>query len=246
MTDCGCGDVQEAVDENAPDYPTNTETAQDNFGYAGGLNKPKASGMATVPVTDVSIDGEDMFGKQANEDDLRRMMEMAGIKMDEVYVVNPRSPSMSPDEEERADKAWNDEVALYKADDPAKDPDHKLQLKGFNRAQDVGARLASRLQKLRKYPELREPGLGVGESLEESEECSTCHRDPCKCESVEESIRRMKEIAGIKEAAKPDYIDLDDDGNKKESMKKAADDKKEKQVEESIFALTNQWQAYRG
>jgi hypothetical protein len=35
----------------------------------------------------------------------------------------------------------------------------------------------------------------------------------------------------VKEAAKPDYIDLDKDGNKKESMKKAAQDKKKKMKE---------------
>ena len=35
-------------------------------------------------------------------------------------------------------------------------------------------------------------------------------------------------------AAKPDYIDLDKDGNKKESMKKAASDKKKKEVKEGM------------
>jgi hypothetical protein len=38
----------------------------------------------------------------------------------------------------------------------------------------------------------------------------------------------------VKEAAKPDYIDLDKDGNKKETMKKAAADKKKKKVNESM------------
>jgi hypothetical protein len=175
MPDCGCGDVEQAVDENAPDYPTNTETAQDNFGYAGGLNKPKASGMATIPVTDVSIDGEDMFGKQMHEDDLRRMMEMAGIKQAEL-------------------EPWK-ETMKETADDT----------------------------------------------------CSDCHKDPCECdESVEESIQRMREIAGIREAKKPDFLDMDKDGDKKEPMSKAIKDKEEKKVEESIFALTNQWKAYRG
>ena len=83
-TDCGCGDVHEAVDENAPDWPTSTETSDDALQYAGGLNKPKASGMATIPVTDMSLDGEDMFSKSLHEDELRRMMEMAGIKQAEL------------------------------------------------------------------------------------------------------------------------------------------------------------------
>jgi hypothetical protein len=82
-TDCGCGDVHEAVDENQPDWPTNTETSKDAFQYSGGLNKPKASGMATIPVTDVDVDGEDRFGRPSHmneNEELARMMEMAGVK----------------------------------------------------------------------------------------------------------------------------------------------------------------------
>jgi len=47
------------------------------------------------------------------------------------------------------------------------------------------------------------------------------------------------DLAKLSEAAKPDYIDLDGDGDKEESMKKAAADKKKKEkVEESdnVFA----------
>ena len=82
--DCGCEAVDEAygddvVSQNSPDYPTNTETSHDALQYAGGLNKPKASGMATIPVTDVVADGEDNFGKPA-QDVVARLREMAGIK----------------------------------------------------------------------------------------------------------------------------------------------------------------------
>jgi len=179
MEDCGCGDVQEAVDENAPDWPTNTEEAENNFGYAGGLNKPKASGMATIPVSDVQVDGEDKFAT------ISRLKEMAGIKQAD---LEPWKETMKEDAEEE---------------------------------------------------------------LEESKECPTCHKAPCACdEDVEEgfleSIQRMREIAGIKEAKKPDFLDMDKDGDKKEPMTKALKDKEEKKVEESIFALTNQWKAYRG
>ena len=38
------------VDENKPDWPTNTETSDDAFQYSGGLNKPKSTGQTTVPV----------------------------------------------------------------------------------------------------------------------------------------------------------------------------------------------------
>ena len=58
-------------------------------------------------------------------------------------------------------------------------------------------------------------------------------------------LRRMMEMAGIQEAKKPDFLDMDKDRNKKESMKKAIDDKDDKKVKESIFDLTNQWKTYK-
>jgi len=45
-SDCGC----QAIDENSPDWPTNTETSDDALQYSGGLNKPKSTGQTTVPV----------------------------------------------------------------------------------------------------------------------------------------------------------------------------------------------------
>ena len=58
-------------------------------------------------------------------------------------------------------------------------------------------------------------------------------------------LRRMMEMAGIQEAKKPDFLDMDKDGDKKEPMKKAIDDKDDKKVKESIFDLTNQWKTYK-
>jgi hypothetical protein len=43
----------------------------------------------------------------------------------------------------------------------------------------------------------------------------------------------LEKIASVDEAAKPDYLDFDKDGNKKESMKKALRDKKSQKVEEA-------------
>jgi hypothetical protein len=188
MADCGCGDVHEAVDENSPDYPTNTEQADSNFGYAGGLNKPKSSGMATVPVTDVQIDGEDMFGAPAHEDALRRMMEMAGLAEGNMPMV----------------KKDGKMVPAFAADG-----------KGKN---DLEA--------------------------EDKEE-----------DTVEESIRRMMEIAGVKK--KPMDEEKTEEGNlftgnlakARADGKKQADldgDGEMEKVQESIFALNNQWRAYKG
>jgi hypothetical protein len=47
---CGCAEV---VDENSPDWPTNTVTGGENDPnlrtYSGGLNKPKSTGQTTIP-----------------------------------------------------------------------------------------------------------------------------------------------------------------------------------------------------
>jgi len=118
--DCGCGDIEKEIDENAPDWPTDEEGTEDAMMYSGGLNGPKSTGQSTVPV------------------------------------------------------------------------------------------LASQEERQHTY---------------------------------EADLQRMRDIAGIKEAKKPDFLD---DGDKKEPFKKAVDDKKEKKVEESIFALTNSWKAYKG
>ena len=67
------------VSQNTPDYPTNTETAEDNFEYSGGLNKPKSTGQTTVPVIASQGDRQESYAAE-EEDALQRMMEMSGIR----------------------------------------------------------------------------------------------------------------------------------------------------------------------
>ena len=43
----------------------------------------------------------------------------------------------------------------------------------------------------------------------------------------------------VKKGAKPDYIDIDKDGDKKESMKKAVKDKKKKKIVKESTLLAN-------
>jgi hypothetical protein len=64
----------------------------------------------------------------------------------------------------------------------------------------------------------------------------------------EDELARMMEMAGVKtEGKKPDFLDVDKDGNKAEPFKKAVDDKKEKKVDEGILASTaNLWKEYKG
>jgi hypothetical protein len=199
MQDCGCGDVQEAVDENAPDWPTNTETSNDALQYAGGLNKPKTDvagdGQTTVPNTAVHTQDEDA---------LRRMMEMAGIAQDE---LEPWKETMKEEEED----------------------------KDFFHNPDVPAD-----KQLPATP--KEVNVELDEELEED---------------FLESIQRMREIAGIKEAKKDVEEEKTEEGNlftgnlakARAAGKKEADldgDGDVEKVRESIFSLTNQWKAYRG
>ena len=84
MSDCGCDEMVDetygdnVVDMNSPNYPTNTEKAQNNFGYSGGLNKPKhdvaGNGQTTVPVTAVREHDSDFL------ESIQRIREIAGIK----------------------------------------------------------------------------------------------------------------------------------------------------------------------
>ena len=182
MNDCGCGDIDEALAENNPDWPTDQTGTEDAMMYSGGLDGPKSTGQSQVPVL---ASQEDRQHTYEEDEALRRMMEMAGVQQDN---LKPWERTMKEDAEE--------------------------------------------------------------DKLDEAEKCAACDCDPCECdesvtESFEQMLSRMRDIAGIKEAKKPDFLDMDKDGDKKEPMKKAVADK-EKKVEESIFALTNQWKAYKG
>ena len=82
-TDCGCDEgVAEAygdttATQNEPNWPTDTETSDDALQYSGGLNGPKSTGQTTVPV--IAHQGE---RTGVDDEELRRMMEMAGIQQD--------------------------------------------------------------------------------------------------------------------------------------------------------------------
>tara|TARA_B100000900_G_scaffold408639_1_gene423207 strand:- start:381 stop:1052 length:672 start_codon:yes stop_codon:yes gene_type:complete len=69
----------------------------------------------------------------------------------------------------------------------------------------------------------------------EDDNCG-CGKDPC--ESKEKADESIEEEA-IEEKAKPDYIDIDGDGDKKEPMKKAVKDKKDgkEKADESVEAV---------
>lgn len=78
-------------------------------------------------------------------------------------------------------------------------------------------------------------GTYLGKAMAEGKKCPICKKDPCKCGTgkkasgkVKEAIARAKDVleGKSKKAAKPDFLDMDKDGDKKETMKKAVADKK--------------------
>jgi len=75
--------------------------------------------------------------------------------------------------------------------------------------------------------------------LKEAMHCKAA-KAGCDCDECEECEKNQK----VEEAknAKPDYLDLDKDGNKKESMKKAAADKKKKSMHVENSEMTSAYE----
>jgi hypothetical protein len=92
------GDV--TATENKPDYPTDTEYSDDAMQYSGGLNGPKSTGQTTIPV--IAHQGA---RTGIDDEELRRMMEMAGIKQQE---LQPYERTMK--EEEAVEEGVVDKV----------------------------------------------------------------------------------------------------------------------------------------
>ena len=92
--DCGCGDIEEALDENQPDWPTDEVESDDALQYSGGLNGPKSTGQTTVPV--IAHQG-DRTG--VDDEALRRLREMAGIVGEQEQVMAPESIEEAKEEE---------------------------------------------------------------------------------------------------------------------------------------------------
>ena len=205
------------VDENKPDWPTNTETSDDAFQYSGGLNKPKrdvaGDGQATGQVTAVSsVDHDDEHDDKLSE---ASDSDMADRVRDLVGDFDRNMTQMRVYGDPDVDRA----IAYLKQGNAEAAVEVVVDTYG---TQDGG--------EFRNMSDYAQDLLGDFESL---------------IGSGQDDLDRMMEMAGVKKA-KPDYIDIDKDGDKKESMKKAVDDKKETEVKESIFDLQRLWKAYKG
>lgn len=65
----------------------------------------------------------------------------------------------------------------------------------------------------------------------------------CKCDGCKDCKANQKPLEEAKKKAKPDYLDVDKDGNKKESMKKALKDKQNKKpMKEGISSFKDLFQ----
>jgi hypothetical protein len=212
------------VSQNTPDYPTNTETAQDNFEYSGGLNKPKSTGQTTVPVI-ASQEERQYTNEGQGPSDAERLDHYHDLK----------ASGMDPDAAE---------AEAYGTDDWYNDMNEQDALQ---RMMEM-----SGLREAKAKPDF--PDLDKdGDKQEPMEKAVDDKKDAVKEEDeFNESIQRMREIAGIQETKK--QVDQNSDGkNDFEDIKiarmkasGAIDDKEEKKVDESIFTLTNQWRAYKG
>jgi hypothetical protein len=67
----------------------------------------------------------------------------------------------------------------------------------------------------------------IGQVTEAEEKCSECGCTPCECDDKDK----------VEEGKKPDFLDADNDGNKKETMSDALKDKEEKVDEGAMDAL---------
>jgi len=252
---CSCSEVDEAYGdttptENAPDYPTNTETSADALQYSGGLNKPKSTGQSTVPVLASQEERQESYA-EAEEDALHRMMEMAGQpasgKEDLARKIYKLASSLHTQDR------------MYAQDDPKSQAElDQLQAQFTQQYPGEDAfELGSKVDRARGQDErqstaqaatLQKARQGIG-GMYESEENQN--------DTADADLKRMREMAGIKEAKKVDEDDMEE-GNK--FTKGLEDDNvkigdkipgtnaiKKKDIDEGILAATaNLWKQYKG
>jgi hypothetical protein len=238
--DCSCGDqeMDEAYGDtqatlNEPDYPTNTETAEDNFEYAGGLNKPKSTGQTTVPVIASQEERQESYAAE-EEDAIKRMMEMAGQPASGAGAqVGDMIDYVSPSGEQPPEDLIMQNGVVYDPDTNVISVRNATSLANTHRAIEA-AGWKKQTAGARSNPAAAGQAQQVGDTPYQLGE--------------EDELARMMEMAGVKtEGKKPDFLDVDKDGNKAEPFKKAVDDKKEKKVDEGILAATaNLWKQYKG
>jgi len=112
---------------------------------------------------------------------------------------------------------------IREADMPPNDsimsPISEARAKADDKAEKAGKKVTKDIE----YDEKKKDGIHGKKRDAEDAKAERAGKKVAKDIEYDEKKKKT-----VKEAAKPDFLDLDKDGNKKESMKKAADDKKKK------------------
>ena len=183
-----------------------------------GIPQTGASGSTTSGTAPTAMSEESVEMEEAGDKWIQKAVKHPGA-----FTKKAKSHGMTPSE-------FAKKVLANKDDYPAKTEKQAVLAKTLSKLKEVE-------QPTIDNQTAMGAGLGAGRSqttLEAKEDEKAMKKDH-KAEKVGKEV--TKDIEKVEEAAKPDYIDLDKDGNKKETMKKAADDKKKK-VNESMHKHT--------
>ena len=233
---CGCAEV---VDENQPDWPTDTETSNDAFQYSGGLNKPKSTGQSTVPVLASQDDRQESYAAE-EEDAIKRMMEMAGMSAPGGASAGDYIDYVSASGEQPPEDLIMQNGVEYDPDTNVISVRNATSLANTHRA-IAAAGWKKQTAGARPNPAAAGQAMQAGDTAYQLGE--------------QDAIDRMMEMAGVKKKEVDE--EKTEEGNKFTGnlAKARADGKKEadldgdgdmEKVRESIFNLTNQWKAYKG
>jgi len=228
------------VDENKPDYPTNTETSNDAFQYSGGLNKPKSTGQTTIPVIASQDDRQESYAAE-EEDAIKRMMEMAGMSAAGGASAGDYIDYVSASGEQPPEDLVMQNGVEYDPDTNVISVRNATSLANTHRA-IAAAGWKKQAAGARPNPAAAGQAMQAGDTAYQLGE--------------QDAIDRMMEMAGVKKKAVDE--EKTDEGNL--FTKGLADDNvkvgdkipgtnavKKKDIDESIFAMTaNLWKSYKG
>jgi hypothetical protein len=227
------------VSQNTPDYPTNTETAEDNFEYSGGLNKPKSTGQTTVPVIASQDERQESYAAE-EEDAIKRMMEMAGMSAAGGASAGDYIDYVSASGEQPPEDLIMQNGVEYDPDTNVISVRNATSLANTHRA-ITAAGWKKQAAGARPNPAVAGQAMQAGDTAYQLGE--------------QDAIDRMMEMAGVKKKAVEEEKTeegnlftkgLADDNVKVGDKIPGTNATKTKDIDESIFALTNQWRAYKG
>ena len=167
---------------------------------------------------------------------MMQILKLAGVK-----PMGADMPDMKPDMEPKHDMDHGDDDAMMSMDmgrmrDMVMKPDMEKQEETFANSPGDRPKAEPTVQDIDSLVNVHSGGLNRQKTQYRKEypgdnPMAVAQEDKITEEELSNSLRTQYESfkKAYTEAAKPDYIDLDKDGNKTEPMKKAAKDKEEKE-----------------